>query len=96
MMQIQLQPQYIIFLYLKSIISRQARKSLCKRKTYIQLKATENYFTGNIIIREILGEANYAEQEMYHVTFQNGSLTTLNFHGSDQILIATNGKALFL
>jgi quercetin dioxygenase-like cupin family protein len=78
------------------IISRQARKSLCKRKTYIQLKINENYFTGNIIISEILGEDNSAEQEMYHVTFQNGALTTLHFHGSDQILIATNGKTLFL
>lgn len=45
-----------------------------------------NYFTGNIIIREILGEDNSAEQEMYQVTFQNGALTTLHFHESDQIL----------
>jgi quercetin dioxygenase-like cupin family protein len=57
-------------------------------------KLNENYFTGNVIIREILGEDNSAEQEMYHVTFQNGALTTLHFHGSDQILIATNGKGV--
>jgi quercetin dioxygenase-like cupin family protein len=55
-----------------------------------------NYFTGNIIIREILGEDNFADQEMYHVTFQNGALTTLHFHESDQILIATNGKGLLV
>ena len=36
--------------------------------------------------REILGEDNSAEQEMYQVTFQNGALTTLHFHESDQIL----------
>jgi quercetin dioxygenase-like cupin family protein len=49
-------------------------------------KVNGNYFTGNIIIREILGEDNSAEQEMYQVTFQNGALTTLHFHESDQIL----------
>jgi quercetin dioxygenase-like cupin family protein len=57
-------------------------------------KLNENYFTGNVVIREILGEDNSAEQEMYHVTFQNGALTTLHFHESDQILIATNGKGV--
>jgi quercetin dioxygenase-like cupin family protein len=31
---------------------------------------------------------------MYHVIFQNGSLTTLHYHESDQILIATNGKGV--
>ena len=55
-----------------------------------------NYFTGNIIIRKILGEDNFAEQEMYHVIFQNGALTTLHFHESDQILIATNEKGLLV
>ena len=57
-------------------------------------KINENYFTGNVVIREILGEGNSAEQEMYHVTFQNGALTTLHYHESDQILIATNGKGV--
>jgi quercetin dioxygenase-like cupin family protein len=57
-------------------------------------KVNENYFTGNVVIREILGEDNSAEQEMYHVIFQNGALTTLHFHESDQILIATNGKGV--
>ena len=57
-------------------------------------KINENYFTGNVVIREILGEANSAEQEMYHVIFQNGALTTLHYHESDQILIATNGKGV--
>ncbi|HEX6029279.1 MAG TPA: hypothetical protein VFY64_09590, partial [Nitrososphaeraceae archaeon] len=57
-------------------------------------KINENYFIGNVVIREILGEGNSAEQEMYHVIFQNGALTTLHYHESDQILIATNGKGV--
>ncbi|HKG87113.1 MAG TPA: cupin domain-containing protein [Nitrososphaeraceae archaeon] len=57
-------------------------------------KINETYFTGNVVIREILGEGNSAEQEMYHVIFQNGALTTLHYHESDQILIATNGKGV--
>lgn len=59
-----------------------------------EIKVNENYFTGNVIIREILGQTNSAEQEMYHVTFQSGALTTLHFHESDQILIATKGKGV--
>jgi quercetin dioxygenase-like cupin family protein len=54
----------------------------------------KNYFTGNVILREILGEDDSAEQEMYHVTFQNGALTTLHYHESDQILVSTNGKGV--
>lgn len=57
-------------------------------------KVNENYFTGNVIMREVLGQINSAEQEMYHVTFQNGALTTLHYHESDQILIATKGKGV--
>ena len=50
-----------------------------------------NYFTGKVIIREVIGEVDSAEQEVYHVTFYNGALTTLHYHESDQILIATEG-----
>ena len=50
-----------------------------------------NYFTGKVIIREVIGEVDSAEQEVYHVTFYNGALTTLHYHESDQILIATKG-----
>jgi quercetin dioxygenase-like cupin family protein len=57
-------------------------------------EVNESYFNGNVVIREILGEGNSAEQEMYHVTFHNGALTTLHYHESDQILIATNGKGV--
>ena len=52
------------------------------------------YFTGKVIIREILGEENSSEQEMYHVIFYNGALTSLHYHESDQILIATKGKGV--
>jgi quercetin dioxygenase-like cupin family protein len=54
----------------------------------------ENYFTGNVIMRAVLGERNSAEQEMYHVIFLNGALTTLHYHESDQILIAMKGKGV--
>ena len=53
-----------------------------------------NYFTGEVKIREILSEENSPEQEMYHVKFYNGALTSLHYHESDQILITTKGKGL--
>jgi quercetin dioxygenase-like cupin family protein len=62
--------------------------------TAIEKKVNSNYFTGRVNIREILAEENSGEQEMYYVTFHNGALTTLHFHESDQILIATNGKGV--
>ena len=51
-----------------------------------------NYFTGKVKIREILSEENSPEQEMYHVTFYNGALTSLHYHESDQIFIANQRK----
>jgi quercetin dioxygenase-like cupin family protein len=45
-------------------------------------------------IREILGEENSSEQEMYHVTFYAGALTSLHYHETDQILIATKGQGI--
>ena len=53
-----------------------------------------NYFTGRVNIREILSEENSSEQEMYHVTFYAGALTTLHYHETDQILIATKGQGI--
>jgi quercetin dioxygenase-like cupin family protein len=71
-------------------------KCMIKENIYTakEKKVNDDYFTGNVLIREILGESNSAEQEMYHVTFNNGALTTLHFHESDQILIATKGKGV--
>ena len=57
-------------------------------------KVIEAYFTGNVTLREVLSEENSAEQEMYHVTFQNGARTTIHSHESDQILIATKGRGV--
>lgn len=62
--------------------------------TAIEKNVNSNYFTGRVTIREVLAEENSTEQEMYHVTFHNGALTTLHFHESDQILIATYGKGV--
>lgn len=79
------------------IISRPIRKIMWKKENIHTAKVknvNENYFTGNVIIREVLGQINSAEQEMYYVTFQNGALTTIHYHESDQILIATKGKGV--
>jgi quercetin dioxygenase-like cupin family protein len=47
-----------------------------------------------VTLREVLSEQNSREQEMYHVTFQNGARTTLDSHESDQILIVTQGRGV--
>ena len=54
----------------------------------------EDYFTGRVTIRGIFSEQASNEQEIYHVTFYNGARTTLHYHESDQILIATGGKGV--
>jgi quercetin dioxygenase-like cupin family protein len=57
-------------------------------------KVNEVYFNGTVTIREVISELNSREQEMYHVTFQNGARTTLHSHESDQILIVTGGRGV--
>jgi quercetin dioxygenase-like cupin family protein len=57
-------------------------------------KVNDAYFTGTVTIREVLSEQHSPEQEMYHVTFQNGARTTLHSHESDQILIVTDGRGV--
>lgn len=57
-------------------------------------KVNEVYFNGTVTIREVISEQNSREQEMYHVTFQNGARTTLHSHESDQILIVTGGRGV--
>ena len=54
----------------------------------------EDYFTGRVTIRGISSEQASNEQEIYHVTFYNGARTTLHYHESDRILIATGGKGV--
>ena len=60
----------------------------------IEKKVNEEYFTGQVTLREIFSEQVHSEQEMYHVTFHNGARTTLHYHESDQILVATSGKGV--
>ena len=60
----------------------------------IEKKVNEEYFTGRVTLREIFSEQVHNEQEMYHVTFHNGARTTLHYHESDQILVATSGKGV--
>lgn len=60
----------------------------------IEKKVNEDYFTGRVTLREIFSEQVHNEQEMYHVTFHNGARTTLHYHESDQILVATSGKGV--
>ena len=60
----------------------------------IEKKVNEDYFTGRVTLREIFSEQVHSEQEMYHVTFHNGARTTLHYHESDQILVATSGKGV--
>lgn len=48
-----------------------------------------NKFIGNFEIRRIFNESDSKEQEMYHVTSKNGSMTKIHTHESEQTLIAT-------
>lgn len=78
------------------ILLSELENSVQKESIYTaeEKKVNQNYFTGNVIIREVLGQTNSAEQEMYYVTFQSGALTTIHYHESDQILIVTKGKGV--
>ena len=53
-----------------------------KRNFYTCKKRNVNpdYFTGNVVIKEVYDEKNSKEQEVYFVEFQNGSLTTIHYH----------------
>jgi hypothetical protein len=54
-------------------------------------KVDQSYFRGNVILQQILGEENSKELEIYHVSFKNGATTTVHYHETDQVLIATKG-----
>lgn len=54
----------------------------------------KDYFRGEVVMIEVLNKNNSIEHEMYHVLFKNGALTTLHYHESEQILIATKGKGI--
>ena len=67
-----------------------------KRNFYTCKKRNVNpdYFTGNVVIKEVYDEKNSKEQEVYFVEFQNGSLTTIHYHETEQILIPVYGKGI--
>jgi quercetin dioxygenase-like cupin family protein len=54
-------------------------------------KVDQSYFRGNVVLQQILGEENSKELEIYHVSFKNGATTTVHYHETDQVLIATKG-----
>lgn len=53
-----------------------------------------SYFRGNVILQQVLGEGNSRELEIYHVTFKGGATTTVHYHETDQVLIATKGYGI--
>ena len=60
-----------------------------------QIRETNpSYFNGKVIMREIFNEYNSNDQEAYFVEFINGSLTTVHYHESEQILIPTSGSGV--
>jgi len=66
-----------------------------KKFVYMQKRnVNPNYFTGNVVIKEVYNEKNSKEQEVYFVEFHHGSLTTMHHHETEQILIPVYGKGI--
>lgn len=57
-------------------------------------KVDSSYFRGNVILQQVLGDENSHELEIYHVFFENGATTTVHYHETDQVLIATKGRGI--
>jgi quercetin dioxygenase-like cupin family protein len=57
-------------------------------------KVDPSYFRGNVILQQVLGDDNSNEIEIYHVYFKNGATTTVHYHETDQVLIATKGRGI--
>lgn len=57
-------------------------------------KVDPSYFRGNVILQQVLGDENSSELEIYHVFFKNGATTTVHYHETDQVLIATKGRGI--
>jgi len=57
-------------------------------------KVDPSYFRGNVILQQVLGDENSRELEIYHVFFKNGAITTVHYHETDQVLIATKGRGI--
>ena len=54
--------------------------------------AKSNYFTGNVIAKDISSIIMPKEEKIYHVSFQNGARTKLHYHNAGQVLIVTSGS----
>lgn len=52
------------------------------------------YFDGKVKIREVFNEGNSSDQEVYFVEFSDGSLTTVHYHETEQILIPLYGNGI--
>lgn len=59
-----------------------------------EFKVDPTYFRGNVILQKVLGEDTTRELEIYHVFFRDGAITTLHYHETDQVLIATKGNGI--
>jgi mannose-6-phosphate isomerase-like protein (cupin superfamily) len=57
-------------------------------------KVDPSYFRGNVVLQQVLGEENSKELEIYHVYFKSGAITTVHYHETDQVLIATKGRGI--
>lgn len=53
-----------------------------------------SYFRGNVVLHQVLDDRNSRELEIYHVHFKNGAITTVHYHETDQVLIATKGRGI--
>lgn len=53
-----------------------------------------SYFDGRVKIREIFNDNNSSDQEVYFVEFSDGSLTTVHYHQSEQLLIPLYGNGI--
>ena len=57
-------------------------------------KVDPSYFRGKVILQQVLSDENSRELEIYHVIFKDGATTTVHYHETDQVLIATKGRGI--
>lgn len=67
-----------------------------KKNLFIANKKNVNefYFDGKVNIKEIYGEMDSSDNEIYYVEFFDGALTTLHYHETEQTLIPFYGKGV--
>lgn len=53
-----------------------------------------NYFVGKVTLRELYNEPDSNDNEVYYVEFNDGALTTVHIHESQQILLPIYGKGI--